>query len=219
MKIIIRLFNNNKKINIAILIMCIYCLFLLIIRATITQNIYLFFLIWNLFLAIIPYVLMIYLRTQENIRKNKIKIYLIVGIWLAFLPNSFYIITDLIHLSLSDSSTFWYDLSLISSFAFVGFFVGIQSILEFEKFLLIFYNEKILIIIIPTICFLCGFGIYLGRILRYNSWDVLTNPKHLFLDIGLQLITTKTILFSLHFGILIYLFYTSKKIIFNTKSN
>ena len=123
------------------------------------------------------------------------------------------------HLSLSHPATFWFDLTVISSFAFVGFFVGMQSILEFEKILLTVYNKKILIIIIPMVCFLCGFGIYLGRILRYNSWDIVSNPTQLIVDIGIQLITIKTILFSIHFGLFIYLFYTSKKIIFNTKSN
>ncbi|WP_409025079.1 DUF1361 domain-containing protein [Flavobacterium sp.] len=199
--------------------MVIYCLSLLIVRAKITQNIFLFFLIWNLFLALIPYLLIIYLRIQDDFRKNKIKTYLIIAIWLAFLPNSFYIITDLVHIFQSHPSTFWFDLTLISSFAFVGFFIGIQSIFEFEKIAMTFYNEKMLLIIIPILCFLCGFGVYLGRILRYNSWDIISNPKQLVIDIGLQLITAKTILFSVHFGIFIYLFYTSKKIIFNTKSN
>ena len=219
MKLILLLFNSNKNNNKAIMIMCIYCLALLVIRAQLTQNIFLFFLIWNLFLAIIPYALMIYLRMQDNFRNSKIKTFIIVTIWLVFLPNSFYIITDLVHLTLSHPATFWFDLTIICSFAFVGFFVGIQSILEFEKILASIYDKKILIIIIPLICFLCGFGIYLGRILRYNSWDIISNPTQLFVDIGVQLITIKTILFSIHFGILIYLFYTSKKIIFNTKSN
>lgn len=219
MKLILQLFNSNKKNNMAILMMVIYCLSLLIVRAKITQNIFLFFLIWNLFLALIPYLLIIYLRIQDDFRKNKIKTYLIIAIWLAFLPNSFYIITDLVHIFQSHPSTFWFDLTLISSFAFVGFFIGIQSIFEFEKIAMTFYNEKMLLIIIPILCFLCGFGVYLGRILRYNSWDIISNPKQLVIDIGLQLITAKTILFSVHFGIFIYLFYTSKKIIFNTKSN
>ena len=219
MKLILLLFNSNKNNNRAIMMMCVYCLALLIIRAQLTQNIFLFFLIWNLFLAIIPYTLIMYLKLQDNVKNSKIKTCIVITVWLAFLPNSFYIITDLVHLSLSHPATFWFDLTVISSFAFVGFFVGMQSILEFEKILLTVYNKKILIIIIPMVCFLCGFGIYLGRILRYNSWDIISNPTQLIVDIGIQLITIKTILFSIHFGLFIYLFYTSKKIIFNTKSN
>lgn len=219
MKLILDLFNSNKKINSVLILMCVYAVSLLIIRAKITQSIFLFFLMWNLFLGLIPYFLMLYLKMNDNYTKSKIKMYATTVIWLAFLPNSFYIVTDLVHLSLSHASTFWYDLTIISSFAFIGFFLGIQSIFLFEKIIVNNFHKKIQIIIVPAVCLLSGFGIYLGRILRYNSWDIISHPVKLFSDIGTQLTTYNSMLFSLHFGILIYLFYTSKKLILTIKSN
>lgn len=215
MKQLIHLFNANKRSNIVITIMTLYCFSLLLIRAKLTQNIFLFFLIWNLFLATVPYLIMLYLKV--NALKSKLKVYGLLTVWLAFLPNSFYIITDLKHLSHSHHSTFWFDLSLIASFAMLGFFLGLQSLYEFEKIGKTLFNKKIMLFLMPIICFLCGFGIYLGRILRYNSWDIVSDPIQLLFDISNELITIKTILFSLHFGIFIYLFYTVKKLIISNK--
>jgi uncharacterized membrane protein len=218
MKLIHQIFNTNKKHNIALLIMIIYSMSLLIIRAKITQTVFLFFLIWNLFLAIIPYLIMIYLKTLNYNSTNKLKSYLMILIWIVFLPNSFYIITDLIHLSKSDQSTFWYDLILIGSFSIVGFFLGIQSIFEFEKIAKKDFNSKKVDFIIPLLCFLCGLGIYLGRILRYNSWDIISNPLNLSEDIASKIMSSEMIFFSANFGIFIYIFYVSKKIIFNSNN-
>jgi uncharacterized membrane protein len=125
MKQLINLFNSNKPNNTVITIMALYSLSLLLIRAKLTQNIFLFFLIWNLFLAAIPYFIILYLKV--NVLKSKIKIYILLFVWLIFLPNAFYIITDLKHLSHSHHSTFWFDLSVIASFAILGFFLGLQK--------------------------------------------------------------------------------------------
>jgi uncharacterized membrane protein len=216
MKLIVHLFNTNKQSNIAITIMSIYCLSLLIIRANITQNIFLFFLIWNLFLAIIPYLTILYLKA--TVLQSKLKSYVLLFVWLLFLPNSFYIITDLVHLSQSHDSTFWYDLTLIISFAILGFFLGLLSLFEFEKIGNTLFNQKTRHVLLPMICFLCGFGIYIGRILRYNSWDIISNPIRLIFDMSSELLSVKTMLFSFHFGLFIYLFYIAKKLIINNQS-
>ena len=213
MKQLINLFNANKRHNTVIAIMALYGFSLLLIRAKLTQNIFLFFLIWNLILAIVPYFIMLYLK--KNALKSKLKTYLLCFVWLVFLPNSFYIITDLKHLSHSHSSTFWFDLSLIASFAILGFFLGLQSLSEFEKISKSVFNKKVTAFLIPIICFLCGFGIYLGRILRYNSWDIISSPLALLSDMGSELLTIKTMLFSMHFGLFIYLLYVVKKLIVN----
>jgi len=213
MQLIIKLFNSNRKTNIALLLFTLYCLFLLAIRTKLTHSIFQFFLVWNLFLAFVPYFLISCLKTHISLQKSKIKTLLFVFAWLLFLPNSFYLLTDLIHLSQSGSHLFWFDLVVFSSYALIGFAIGIISLLEFENIMINYASPLIIKLTMPLICFLCGIGIYLGRILRYNSWDILSNPVELFQDLLTSLLSPQSLLFSSFFGAYIYLFYFLKKII------
>jgi len=212
MHLIIKLFNSNRKTNSILLLFTAYCLILLIIRAKLTNSIYLFFLVWNLFLAFIPYFFISFLKERMTLQKSKFKTVLLLFAWLLFLPNSFYLLTDFIHLSQSSNHLVWFDLVVISSYALIGFTVGIISLIEFENIIENYVSPIIIQLIIPLICFLCGFGIYLGRILRYNSWDILSNPTELFQAILSSSLSTHTLLFSFYFGVYIYLFYSLKKI-------
>jgi uncharacterized membrane protein len=219
MNLLIILFNTNRKNNTLLILFSIYCLTLLVVRAKLTQSIFLFFLIWNLFLAIIPYMMIVTLKSSVSILKSKFKTGAYLFVWLLFLPNSFYIITDFVHLSQSNNNTFWFDLIVLSSYAFMGFTLGLLSLSEFEKIVKPSFSSKIIRIIIPVVCFLCGIGIYIGRILRYNSWDIISNPFDLVNDILSKLVSIDAFLFSLHFGFFIYLFYVAKNLIINTKSS
>lgn len=211
MNLLLKLFNRNKKNNQVLFFYCLYCLSLLIVRAQLTNSIYLFFLLWNLFLAGIPYAVTSHLQTLEFLGLSKIKTAGLVIVWLAFIPNSFYIITDLVHLVNSEGSIFWLDLIILSSYALAGFAFGILSLLDFEKLARQFISERITNLIIPIICFLCGVGIYIGRILRYNSWDIISNPVDLTIDLVEAAFSLKSILFAVHFGVFIYFSFLIKK--------
>lgn len=197
------IFLFNKKRNLILLTLGFYCCSLLLIRAKITNSIFLFFLIWNLFLAIIPYLISLAINHYKI--ENKLIQFGILLSWLLFLPNSFYVLTDFIHLS--KSTIVWLDLLLMSAFAITSFSFGILSIKEIDIYFKKKNRAKLITILIPIICLLCGFGIYLGRILRFNSWNIISDPFNLFTGILTTLLTAKAILFSLHFGIFIYLFY------------
>ncbi|MBF4473604.1 DUF1361 domain-containing protein [Flavobacterium sp. HJJ] len=212
MQLITRLFNSNRKINSVLFLFTAYCLILLVVRAKLTNTVYLFFLVWNLFLAFIPYLFISCLKTQISFQKSKIKTLALLFLWLLFLPNSFYILTDLIHLSQSENHLFWFDLVVISSYALIGFTLGIISLIEFENIIRTYTSTLIINLLIPVICFLCGIGIYLGRILRYNSWDILSSPIKLFQDTLTSLLSVHALLFSFYFGVYIYLFYSLRKI-------
>jgi len=212
MQLIIKLFNSNRKINSVLLLFTAYSLILLVIRAKLTNTIYLFFLVWNLFLAFIPYLFISYLKTQITIQKRRIKTFTLLFLWLLFLPNSFYILTDLIHLSQSSNHLFWFDLVVISSYALIGFTLGIISLIEFENIIKTCTSPLITNLIMPVICFLCGIGIYLGRILRYNSWDIISDPLEIVRAIFLAVTSAHALLFSFYFGVYIYLFFSLKKI-------
>ena len=211
MNLALKLFYQNKKANQLLLFYGIYCLSLLLVRAKLTHSVYLFFLIWNLFLAFVPYGISSYLLTLDLKKTSKFKILFISAVWLAFIPNAFYIITDLIHLANSEGNLFWLDLIIVSSYALIGFAFGLLSLLHFEKIIRQYITIKTVDFIIPTISILCGFGIYIGRIMRYNSWDIISNPIDLAFDLFQMAISIKAILFSLHFGVFIYFSFLIKK--------
>lgn len=212
MEYIVTLFNRNKNVNQLLFYFTFYCFSLLLIRAKLTQTVHLFFLIWNLALAIIPYfITSSLLKSQHTLSKFKLIGLLVV--WLAFLPNSFYILTDLVHLVYLKSPIIWLDVMIISSFAFIGFAFGTLSLVDFETLIKDKISIKIFPFVIPFICYLCGIGIYIGRILRYNSWDILSNPFELFVDSLCALTTSKAILFSIHFFVIIYFSFKINKLI------
>ncbi|QJP35953.1 DUF1361 domain-containing protein [Nonlabens sp. Ci31] len=143
------------------------------------------FLVWNLFLAFIPYVMLVRLRFRESVTTtNLIATFLI---WLAFLPNAPYILTDLIHIRHAASNWLVYESLLILSFSITGLFLGFLSLRDMS-FLLSekgwLPHKKWERIFECSILFLCGYGIYLGRALRWNTWDVIQHPQQLFLDMA-----------------------------------
>ncbi len=216
MKTVFQLIQLNQRVNYTLLAISMYCFGLLIVRAKVTQSVYLFFLIWNLVLAVIPYLISSIVTLHSNKIKNW-KIALIVLIWLLFLPNSFYIITDLVHVVKSSGNLFYYDLLLISSFAITGFFLGLSSLVQIEQVVeKLNFKPKTISCSLFLICFLNGFGIYIGRVLRFNSWDIISNPIDLFSTLFNEFFTKETFLFSLHFGMFIYLILLLYK---NTLSN
>jgi uncharacterized membrane protein len=77
----------------------------------------------------------------------------------------------------------WFDLTLILSFAWNGILVGMLSIRKMEM-LLATKGKFISGVVICAVMWLNAFGIYIGRFLRFNSWDVIANPFTLFGEIS-----------------------------------
>lgn len=162
----------SKKQN-AICSLTLFTAFMIFLRVQITQDIRYLFLVWNLFLALIPYIISLVLVSIEF---SKIKFFIIVGIWLLFLPNAPYLITDFIHFHQLKSDLIWYDLFTFFCFALTGLLLGIFSMFNIYTTVLKIGSVKLAQNIIPVLCFLSGFGVYLGRFLRFNSWDIIANP-------------------------------------------
>lgn len=141
------------------------------------------FLVWNLFLAWIPYWIAISVEGFYKLSRSKIVAAVFVMTWLVFFPNAPYIITDLLHLHNRYPIPFWYDMMLIVSFAWTGLILGLISLHEIRLFVKKIYSEKVSWAVTVGSTVLCGFGIYLGRCLRWNTWDILTRPGKLFQDI------------------------------------
>lgn len=211
METISKMFYSNQKRNQFLIFISLYCLTLMLLRAKITHSIYLFFLIWNLLLAAIPYIITSFIATFQNKNTSKLKLAILLFIWLLFLPNAFYIVTDLIHLSRSTDSFIWFDLILICSFSVSGFILGLESMIEFEKITNQIISSKFMDFLILIICYLCGFGIFLGRMLRFNSWELASNPLQLIVNATEIFLEPETILFSANFGLFIYITFKTKK--------
>ena len=140
------------------------------------------FLIWNLFLAWIPYWIALALEPLSRQFNSRLLLLLTVLAWLFFFPNAPYILTDLLHLRVRHPIPHWYDLMLILSFAWTGLLLGYLSLFEVQRFI-----RQRLNVFWSWICslgaiFLCGLGIYLGRYLRWNTWDLLWHPWRILQD-------------------------------------
>lgn len=176
--------KKNASLNLNMLqwlmVSCGFSCLLLAARIFITGDMTYLFLAWNLFLAFIPFAITQWLTTHNRFVKPKIKTAIILFIWLLFIPNSFYILTDLFHLDKFDSAPKWFDLLLIFSFAWNGIVLGIVSIRRTEVILESITGRSFSLFIIFIVMWLNAFGIYIGRYLRFNSWDILTQPFSLF---------------------------------------
>lgn len=162
----------------------IICIFLSILRVVYSGELNYIFLNWNLFLASIPWLISNISTAFPNWFKSKYKAFLLLGPWILFFPNAPYILTDLYHLQYNEIVPFWYDLILILSFAWTGLLFGFLSLLDMETILAMRLKQGWLNFIMILLLFVTGFGIYLGRFLRLNSWDVFCDPWNIVFEIG-----------------------------------
>ena len=152
------------------------CFGLFLVRAFLSGSIHYIFLNWNLFLAFVPWALSTFAVINPGIQKSKAVVLFILGTWLLFFPNAPYILTDLYHLTRASSMPIWFDLVLILSFAWTGLLFGFMSLWDIEGILNKWIPERMTAVLSVFMLYLTAFGIYLGRYLRWNSWDMLTDP-------------------------------------------
>ncbi len=156
---------------------------LLILRISIAHELLFLFLIWNLFLATIPLLIAAPLYEFTRMLPSKLSLWLFGIPWLLFLPNAFYIITDLKHLVHSSNQLIMLDALLIFSFAVNGLLLGFSAMFYMIKSIQICYANFPVQWVTILLFLLCGFSIYFGRELRWNSWDIVSNPLGLIQDI------------------------------------
>jgi uncharacterized membrane protein len=155
---------------------------LITFRVFLTQELTFVFLLWNLFLALVPFGI----STMLGLSAGPVRRRLLLpagAIWLLFFPNAPYILTDLFHLMPRPGVPYWYDLALILTCAWNGLMLAYASLIEMQGLV----RRRMGTIAgwgFATVAIvLSSFGIYLGRYLRWNSWDAFTNPLTLFYDI------------------------------------
>jgi len=103
----------------------------------------------------------------------------LLAMWLLFFPNAPYLVTDLFHFSEREGCPVWFDLILVSSASWNGIMIATISLLRVEEFLRKCFNHKKVLLLLLFFIVLCGYGVYLGRFPRFNSWDIITNPTGL----------------------------------------
>jgi len=150
----------------------------LFIRNAYTQNSTYNFLMWNLFLAFVPLGLA-WITYYVAGQRSTLLVVLLSFSWLLFYPNAPYMISDLIHVN-ENSPIVLYESLLLFSFAMLALFFGFYS-LKIIHLVFKFRMGTLMANVVIWICIiLSSTGIYLGRILRLNSWDLFTHPLKLF---------------------------------------
>ncbi|MBV6439938.1 MAG: DUF1361 domain-containing protein [Haliscomenobacteraceae bacterium CHB4] len=143
-----------------------------------------FFLLWNLFLAWIPYLAALKVEHLQRGGRRRFFVWFWLFVWLAFLPNAPYIITDFIHFRHRPPVPFWYDLVLFFTTASLGLTLGLLSLYEIHIVLKRWFSKTLANFLLLSTIGLCGFGVWLGRFQRWNSWDIVTRPEALLRDIA-----------------------------------
>lgn len=139
--------------------------------------------VWNLFLAFIPLGLSFWLFRRG--RSRSFVWWLGFVVFLAFLPNASYILTDVIHLinDIRDVDSVWvvtlivFPLHLL--FILSGFESYVLSLINLGYYLQRLGLNKLILAVELFIHALCAIGIFLGRFFRYNTWDLITQPDAL----------------------------------------
>jgi uncharacterized membrane protein len=216
---------DKKKIYflaLSLFLCSLTCVLLLIFRISITGSYRYKFFIWNLFLAWIPFfisIVLLFLFNKSGGRKKYLLLFITAVFWLIFYPNSSYIISDFIYLAKypikiftynflsKPSNIMWFDILLVFSFAFLGHFIGLISLFIFHRiFKVLFSNFKSWLFVFVSVI-LSGFGIYLGRFNRLNSWDLVTMPYETTLEITNSVFSARAVLFSVGFSLFTFVTY------------
>jgi uncharacterized membrane protein len=141
-------------------------------------------LIWNLFLAWIPYVFSMLAAALHSLFSRKWWLMVFpAAIWLLFFPNAPYIVTDFFHLVPRYKVPMWYDILLLTTFSWTGIFLTIASLRTMQGLVKFYLGGVISWLFVVFSLGLGGLGIYLGRFERWNSWDMLTHPKKILKDV------------------------------------
>jgi uncharacterized membrane protein len=174
-------FNHKYKIGVFVLLSAasLTCVILVAARVLYSGGSLRYVgLVWNLFLAWIPFVVafLAYLLSW----RRALVIFVIPAfaiLWLIFFPNAPYILTDLQHLSQGSTVVpVWYDVILLVWFSWTGMLLGIVSLNLMQEIIKREFKRVFGWVFVLGVAGLSSVGVYVGRFIRLNSWDVLQNP-------------------------------------------
>ncbi len=147
------------------------------------------YLVWNLFLAWIPFGLsfMLARSLRQHLWSSWQCIWLSLA-WLLFLPNSFYLVSDFIHLQDTPRTSVLFDSLMFTLFIVNGLALGFASLFLVQSQLRRRISRAKTVAFTAAVLLSCSFAIYLGRDLRWNSWDVLVSPAGIIFDVSERIV-------------------------------
>jgi uncharacterized membrane protein len=137
------------------------------------------FLLWNLFLAWVPFILALVVYDRYRRGTPLVRLLPALALWLLFLPNAPYIVTDFVHLSAARIPPLWFDGVELSAFAWTGMLLGFVSLYLVHAVVRHRFGAVAGWAGVIGVLALVSAGVFLGRVKRWNSWDVLTQPRSL----------------------------------------
>lgn len=161
----------------------LWCVVLVLARVAFSGKVSYEFLIWNIFLAALPLFV-----SSVMVRSNTWFAALLFPGWLLLFPNAPYVLTDLFHLKPKSPVPLWFDLLLLLSSAGLSLHMGMISMRQVHGLIARRTSPSCGWGMVIVTMFATGFGIYLGRYLRWNSWDLITHPFALASDIATRLL-------------------------------
>jgi uncharacterized membrane protein len=162
------------------------CVALVELRIGRTGDSFYRFLVWNLFLAWVPFGLAIAAYDRAR-RRVDVVVGVLLVLWLLFFPNAPYMLTDFIHLGESESVPVWYDALMLSSFAWTALLLGFASLYLVQMVARRVVGLAWSWVVVTCALALASFGVYLGWFVRFNSWDALVRPRRVLDVISNQL--------------------------------
>lgn len=168
------------------------------------------FLLWNIFLAWIPLWVSTYIyRVHDHRRDRPIRFWAAGFVWLIFYPNAPYIATDVVHIDwiYDGNVSRWFDIILLLSCAWTGVLLGFVSLYTMRKWVVETYGRAAGNILALAVIALSSFGVFIGRFLRWNSWDVIVAPHRLLGDLKSIATEPYPFFFSLLFGVFLFMVY------------
>ena len=150
------------------------CCALVVFRIERTGDSFYRFLVWNLMLAWVPFGLALAAYDRARRRPDAVVAVLAV-LWLLFFPNAPYVLTDFIHLHES-AAPLWYDALMLAAFAWAGLALGFASLYVMQTIWERATGVLVSWLGVVGALALASFGVYLGRFVRFNSWDALVRP-------------------------------------------
>ena len=171
---------RRRAVYAALALLSLFSVALIVVRYVYSSEPLFGGLIWNLFLAWIPFGLSIVIYDRHRAGARPVALLPVAGLWLLFLPNAPYILTDFKHLVPSPVVPLWVDIVVIAAPAWTGLLLGFLSLYLVQSVVRSLAGARVAWVAAVGVLGLASFGIYLGRVLRWNSWDVLADPRLVF---------------------------------------
>jgi len=181
--------STRQRLGLALAAATLVSVLLFFVGALRNHSLYFDYLMWNLFLAWIPMGLMLWLeRVLRNNLWSSWPALAITVAFVGFLPNTFYMVTDVIHLQEVHRADMIFDVIMFSSFILNAFILGLIGTFMFHMEL----RKRVTVAkswtLLGVLVFAASFAIYIGRDLRWNTWDILLNPASILFEVSDRLL-------------------------------